>query len=336
MIPPGWADAFGVTVSGPAIPLGDGHIHGTWRVPCAGGDVVAQRINTAVFADVAACEANLDRLDRHLAGRGLVAPLVRTVGGAVHWRDPDGVPWRVSRFAAGTVGGTVAADAAQAFDTARLFGRYVVALDDLPGGALADTIPRFHDLAHRAGQLAAAVDADRCGRLAGCRGVVDRAGEVVAEVGRRLAAVGSLPVRTVHNDAKVANVRFDAVSGAAAVVVDLDTTMAGTVLADVGELLRTASSRVAEDALEPAGVVVDPERVAAVLEGFAAGAGAVLGDAERAVLALGGPFLAVENAVRFLADHLDGDRYYGAERPGHNLDRARVQLAVTEGLLARC
>ena len=35
-----------------------------------------------------------------------------------------------------------------------------------------------------------------------------------------------------------------------------------------------------------------------------------------------------EQAIRFLADHLDGDRYYRIARPGHNLDRARAQLAL--------
>ncbi|MFM7537588.1 MAG: phosphotransferase [Acidimicrobiales bacterium] len=335
MIPAGLAGAFGFTATGPAVALGDGHIHRTWRVPGAAGDVVMQRINTAVFADVAACEANLDRIDRHLAGRGLVAAWCRTAAGTVHWWDGDGVPWRVSRFARGTVGRTVAADARQAFGAARRFGMFAAALADLPGGPLADTIPRFHDLGHRRAQLAVAAAADRCGRRAGCEPELARAEELAAAVAARVVAVGVLPVRAVHNDAKVANVRFDEVTGEATVVVDLDTTMPGTVLADVGELLRTGATRVAEDDAA-ASVAVDAERVEAVLAGFLAGAGPLLEPAERAALAVGGPLLAVENAVRFLADHLDGDRYYGAARPDHNLDRARVQLSVTEGLLPFC
>ena len=37
-----------------------------------------------------------------------------------------------------------------------------------------------------------------------------------------------------------------------------------------------------------------------------------------------------EQAIRFLADYLDGDRYYRTSRPGHNLDRARTQLRLLE------
>jgi hypothetical protein len=32
--------------------------------------------------------------------------------------------------------------------------------------------------------------------------------------------------------------------------------------------------------------------------------------------------------MRFLADHLAGDRYFRCERSGHNLDRARAQFAL--------
>jgi hypothetical protein len=33
-----------------------------------------------------------------------------------------------------------------------------------------------------------------------------------------------------------------------------------------------------------------------------------------------------ELAIRFLTDHLEGDRYFRVDRRGRNLDKARVQL----------
>jgi hypothetical protein len=39
--------------------------------------------------------------------------------------------------------------------------------------------------------------------------------------------------------------------------------------------------------------------------------------------------------VRFLTDHLEGDRYFAVSRPGHNLDRARNQLALYRDLQGR-
>ena len=39
--------------------------------------------------------------------------------------------------------------------------------------------------------------------------------------------------------------------------------------------------------------------------------------------------------MRFLADHLAGDVYFKISRPGHNLDRARVQFAMVADMEAK-
>jgi hypothetical protein len=44
--------------------------------------------------------------------------------------------------------------------------------------------------------------------------------------------------------------------------------------------------------------------------------------------------MALENAVRFLTDYLDGDVYFRIHRPSHNLDRHRSQLRLAELLFA--
>ena len=41
----------------------------------------------------------------------------------------------------------------------------------------------------------------------------------------------------------------------------------------------------------------------------------------------------MENAVRFLTDHLEGDVYYRVDRPNHNAERARAQLRLAELML---
>ena len=40
--------------------------------------------------------------------------------------------------------------------------------------------------------------------------------------------------------------------------------------------------------------------------------------------------MALENAIRFLSDHLCGDVYFRIHREGHNLDRFRAQLRLVE------
>jgi Ser/Thr protein kinase RdoA (MazF antagonist) len=140
------------------------------------------------------------------------------------------------------------------------------------------------------------------------------------------------PVRSVHNDAKVGNLRF--APGAAPTVLDLDTTMPGLVVSDVGELLRTATHDGLEDAADPNNVTVERERVDAVLEGFGSGMGGLLTSAERAAMRPAAPMMAIENAVRMLTDHLDGDHYFSVSYPGQNLVRSRSQVAVATCLMA--
>jgi hypothetical protein len=144
---------------------------------------------------------------------------------------------------------------------------------------------------------------------------------------------GRTPQRTVHNDAKLANVRFDVGTGLATCVVDLDTTMPGSVRHDVGELVRTMTTHAPEDARDVEAVDFDLELLDALCTGFFT-TQTVLGPPELDTMALAGPQMATENAVRFLTDHLAGDLYFAVDRPGQNLDRCRVQLRLAALMLA--
>jgi hypothetical protein len=117
-------------------------------------------------------------------------------------------------------------------------------------------------------------------------------------------------------------------SGEALCVVDLDTTMPGFAPHDFGDLVRSAVSDSAED--EP-----DLGRIRLRLPVYrrwraASWRARATGfrRAERSLLVAGALVIVYEQAIRFLADYLNGDRYYRTTRPGHNLDRARTQLAA--------
>ena len=146
-------------------------------------------------------------------------------------------------------------------------------------------------------------------------------------------APGALPRRVVHNDCKLNNLLLDDRSGEALCVVDLDTVMPGSAVFDFGELARTGACPAAEDERDLARVRLDADLFAALASGFAAGTRGLLEQDEIRALALAGPLMALENGVRFLTDHLEGDHYFRIARPGHNLDRARAQLRLAERML---
>jgi len=206
---------------------------------------------------------------------------------------------------------------------------------DLPQPPLAVTIPDFHDLGKRFEQLQEAVRANPHGRAAAVAAEIESASRWYDHLERALAetAFSSLPRRVVHNDCKLNNLLLDADSGEGLCVIDLDTVMDGTLLCDFGELVRSGASHAAEDEPNLAAIRFDLELFTALAEGYLAGTGGFLTSEELHALPLAGPTLTLENAVRFLADHLAGDGYFRIHHAGQNLDRARAQFRLAEQML---
>jgi aminoglycoside phosphotransferase (APT) family kinase protein len=141
------------------------------------------------------------------------------------------------------------------------------------------------------------------------------------------------PVRVAHFDAKPDNVLIDDATGTARAVIDLDTVSAGSLLWDVGDLVRGTACAVVEDCPSADLAVFNIDRYRAVMAGYLSEAGGALSGPERDGLAVAPLVVTLEQAARFLADHLDGDRYYRVSRPNHNLDRANVAIALLASML---
>lgn len=279
-----------------------------------------------VFVDPERLLDNVGRLAAHL---GCLEP-VPSADGRPFCRDAECRLWRAYRYVEGT---TVARfeNVEQARSAAAAFARLVTRLDDLPGPTLVEPIPGFHDFDARLARFRRVASADSHGRLGECGDEVD-AVEAASSLVRDLAharAAGLLPVRTVHNDAKAENMVFD--GDTAIVVLDLDTVAPGTVLFDVGDLVRSGATTGREDG-DPGAMGVRADIVAAIMDGYMNAVPGLLTDGERDLLPLAGPLMTFEAALRFLTDHLEGDVYFHTDRPGQNLTRARAQLALLERL----
>jgi Ser/Thr protein kinase RdoA (MazF antagonist) len=325
---------------------GNGHIHdtfvATWDHAGRRSRFVHQRLNTRVFRDPAGVMRNLERVTDHvrasLAREGACdierrcLALVRAREGTSSCSDDEGRVWRTFRFVEGARTHDAPGGPDLAFEAARAFADFTARLADLDPRELAVTIPRFHDLASRFADLAAARRSDALGRAAPARRELERAEHWFERLAAGLEREGAaaLPRRTVHNDCKINNVLIDEATGEALCVIDLDTVMEGTLLFDFGDLVRTAACPSAEDEMDLAAVRFDLGLFEALARGYLAGGSDFLGEAEIGALPVAGSTLALENAIRFLTDHLEGDVYFRIHRAGHNLDRARAQLRVVE------
>jgi hypothetical protein len=181
-------------------------------------------------------------------------------------------------------------------------------------------------------------------RLAAGAARRDEAREWIDFAGRRRVGAGSitsavasgtLPERIAHNDAKISNVLFDRATRRSLCVIDLDTVMATSSLFDFGDLVRSMASGRPEDERDLARIDVRRDVFVALVGGFLDGFGGVIVRSEREHLVEGARIMALQQGVRFLADHLAGDVYFRIHHTGQNLDRARAQFRLVQRLEER-
>jgi hypothetical protein len=329
-----------------ARPFGSGHIHDTFLVQtrernCP--DYILQRLNHAIFQDVPRLMENIVRVTNHIRGKLSAIPGARperevlTVmlarDGRPYHLDEAGNYWRCFMFIEHHELGERSGELKQAFEAGRLYGLFINLLSNLPGPPLHEIIPRFHDVEFRLGEFEKALQADPC----------SRAGKVAAEIAfvkeraetmkliLHLGQAGRIPLRITHNDTKFNNILFDE-HGRGLCIIDLDTVMPGYVHYDFGDAIRSGANRVREDERDLERVGLDIALFAGYTKGFLASLHGCLTEEETSHLAFSAKLFAFLIGLRFLSDHLAGDRYFKIKYPGHNLQRARVQFRLLEDM----
>jgi N-acetylhexosamine 1-kinase len=138
----------------------------------------------------------------------------------------------------------------------------------------------------------------------------------------------------IHGDTKLDNFLFSTRTGRAKALVDLDTIMPHTWLADWGDMVRSLVNVAGEKERDISRVRVDMDVYNAVARGFLSTAREVT-EAELDLMVDAPQIIALELGLRFLTDYLRGDSYFklGAADPlDLNRVRAVSQLALFQRL----
>lgn len=329
-------------------PLGAGHINdtylATYLVDGQKKRYIHQRINNHVFPAPEMVMANLDLVTRHLRqvlkkeghpdlGRASLT-IIPTKDNDICHIDPQKRYWRTLAYIEDTQTHQVARTPAMAKAAADAFGRFHKQLAAFPVHRLFEPIADFHNTVKRYTHFEQAVTKDVMNRAAGCQSEIAFAlarKKIVATI-TNLLQNGRIPKRVIHNDPKLNNVLFDRRTGQALCIVDLDTVMPGSVLYDFGGMVRTMVSPAAEDSRDLSQVVVRKSMFEAIVTGYLDQMGDLLNGIEKDLLVFAGRLITLEDGLRFLSDHLNGDIYYKISRPGHNLDRCRNQFALVAAI----
>lgn len=324
-----------------AVPFGNGHINSTFMVRIAGTDkqYILQRINSYVFIHPKDVMENIRHVTEFLRGKIAEAggnpnretiTLVPARTGEACAEDAEGQVWRVMLFVPDTFSPELPDNLDILEECGGAFGRFARLLDDFPASSLHETIHAFHDTPARLSQLEDAARQDPCGRLKNVQEEMAFARGCAAEtrVLTDALAAGKLPLRVTHNDTKVNNVLLDRNTEKAVCVIDLDTVMPGLLAYDFGDAIRVGACSAAEDEQNLDLIHLEMPKYRAFARGFLSQLKGMLSRDELLSLEAGARIMTLENGLRFLADHLNGDVYFKIHRPGQNLDRARAQFAL--------
>ena len=314
-------------------PFGAGHVNRTYLITTAStGRYILQRVSSQMTDNIPALIENIRRVTDFLREKAADPDRVLTLldaAGGKPYTVIDGAYWRVYRYVENTICLQQAETPDDFCQVGRIFGQFEEDLRDYPAESLFEVIPHFHDTAKRYADLMKSCEADVCGRADSAREEIAFAMAHEGDVGKleELRRSGALPTRATHNDTKLNNVLFDADTREAVCLVDLDTVMPGLSLYDFGDAIRYGASTAAEDETDLSKVELDTELFRAFTRGFTQ-ACRHLTDLEKDLLPEGARIITLEIGMRFLADYLDGDVYFGTAYPTHNLVRARTQFKL--------
>ena len=309
-----------------AIPLKQGLINETFEVHSVQGEFILQNINTQIFKDPFAIDHNIKAIGQYYNTNQtdqLFTHLVPNLVGEtlIKW---EGKHYRAFKKIDG-IALDVLTTASQAKAAANQFGLFTASLIEFPISQLKVTIPQFHDLDLRYHQFEHALIHGDANRIKQAKDAIQFLQSHQAYVKQWLHFTGhhDAHLRVTHHDTKISNVLFK--EEHAICVIDLDTTMPGYFISDVGDMCRTYLCPVNEACQDLNQIKVLPERWTAIQEGYLEAMGEFLTNFEKDHFAFSGQSIIYMQALRFLTDFLELDQYYRVERPDQNLDRTLNQ-----------
>lgn len=315
--------------------FGSGHINKTYDVKTDfPRRYILQRINDDIFKDIPMLMNNINLVTNHLRSvkeKGQkVLTLIPTLDGSTFYVDEHGNNWRIWKFIDKSVCLNKAESINDFYQSALAFGNFQNQMSSFDAHLLGETIPQFHDTPMRYKQLHQAIKFDTCDRVKTALPEIEFALDREDEAGImiNMQREGKLPLRVTHNDTKLNNVMLDKKTRKPLCVIDLDCVMPGLLGNDFGDSIRFGASTAEEDEQNLDNVSLSLELFEGYVRGFMEACKHSITQEEIETLPLAAKLMTLECGVRFLTDHLNGDKYFHITRKGHNLDRARTQFKL--------
>ncbi len=325
------ANAFGFQNPFSIDPIGDGLINLTFKIADKNKALIIQRLNGKVFSSPTNIIDNYYHIAEQLetiAPKLIPAP-VRTIKNNKYYCDKEGALWRATVYFPNlrTKEGINSID--RAYKAAFSFGHLTKCLSGLED-SLRIIIPGFHDLSLRYQQFSDAINTDADKRKRVIKNEIEQlvAQKQLVIFFNEIRESSEYKHRIMHHDAKLSNILFDVPGRDNPIIVDLDTCQPGYFFSDMGDMMRSMVTTHNEESKDLSHLDIRPEIYHALMSGYLSALGNDLTSKEKLNIHRSGPIMIYMQALRFLTDHLNGDRYYKIEYPDHNLLRGRNQLQL--------
>lgn len=320
-------------------PIETGHINNTYRVVLSADDEVKeyllQNLNTNVFhlpqlvtENIVRCATFLHEKCPDYPYQILMPVMARDKNKFLLQRKNKA--WRMFNFIPDAIALDQVSSSHQAMQIGEAFGVFLAYINQDDPIHYKVTIPDFHNFTKRY------IDYKK---------FLDDLGDIKDEkVSYLIAAIDryadqflkleemDFPIRIIHHDTKANNVLLDEKTGKTKCIIDLDTLMPGNIFSDFGDLMRTVFNPYKEDGFPENGNLVDQKIITSLIDGFLLPMEQELTNDEKEYLIKGGKKITLLQVLRFLDDHLKGDKYYQVEYTGHNLERALSQMYLYESM----
>jgi Ser/Thr protein kinase RdoA (MazF antagonist) len=317
-------------------PLVQGLINKTYIVKAKDGEFILQTINHHIFKSPKSIDHNINHLGKWLNTHEpdyVFTHLVPNKEGST-LLTMNGEYFRAFKKIDGYALSVLKNDD-QVFEAAQQFGNFTSVLNNFPIQNLQITLPDFHNLSLRFAQFSEALIKGNNARIENCKEAISflLSHQHYVSTYENFIAHSDVKKRVTHHDTKISNVLFNnKESGSKAenaiCVIDLDTTMPGYFISDMGDMCRTCLCTVSEEEANLELVKVIPSRWEALQKGYLQAMNRHLSTFEKEHIFFAGQYMIYMQALRFLTDYLNNDSYYGAKYEGQNLVRAFNQIRL--------
>lgn len=330
--------------------LESGHINKTYKITYddvgENKEYILQYVNTNVFPNLPELMTNIKKVTTYIKEKAkennedldrITITMMDTSDNnmySIHDKN-----WRMEKFITNTKTFLTTEDLDILYEAGKAAGSFQRYLDGFNANELHEIIPKFHYTPNRLNQLKEALNSDenkqkRLNRFTQAKESImfllseNRINRT--DIITKGLEKGAIPYRVTHNDTKLSNILFDKDTNKAVCLIDLDTVMPGALAYDFGEGVRTSISLAKEDEQDLSKISIDLNRFESFTKGFLENVRNIITPEEQDTLVLGAWMMTYENALRFVADYLNGDVYFNVSEDikDHNLVRAKAQIEL--------